>query len=269
MWIVPLHERLHPEQWTAWQGIQHAALELLRDGDLDDPWLFHGTAAIQAGWVLRNGFEPQHLFGAMGHGLPLEEGVYWGHPAIAAHFAERAADTDNLPAIFAARASDVARSTPDGLLHPDYFAAAEQGCPRSYPDGLRYDSPELPSYRLGTAGDCSRLPPNENGGIVPETWQQSLAAAGAVTAPDGRHVPHLALLCIPGHLPHHPDAAHRRIRRLAETHPLLRQARHGGQLPPGMEHSLDPRDTRGARALPHHGDLRDMSRQPTQSLSTG
>ena len=246
MLIVPLRDRLSPDQWAAWNGIMRAALDLVRDGDPADPWLFHGTTAIQAGWVLRDGFSPSQLTGSAGMGFPSAEGVHWGHPSVASSFAGKWADSDNPPLLFAARASSVAASTPDGILRPDVFACSDCGCPRSYPDGLDHGHPDVPDYVLGAAGSLDGLEETEAGGLDVRDWQQSLACSGALTAPGGRHVPYLIMMAIPPDLPCHPDAAGRRSGRLAAKPPEW-QRRYGAFVPPGMEASLDPRDADGAR----------------------
>ena len=248
VFVTPLRDRIGREQREAWNVIQRAAFDLVRDGDPGDPWLFHGTCAISAGWILRDGFRPMHLHGAAGRGFPCGEGVYWGHPAVAASFAERWADSDNLPLLFAARSSAVAFSTPDGRIRPDYFACTDAGCPRAYPDGMDFGDPGIPGYDLGPAASLHGLAPAGEGGLAVGNWRQSLALSGAVTAPGGRHVPEFAMLAVSPELPCHPDAGRSRAMRLAERPEEWRRA-YGDFVPPGMERSVDPRSADGARAV--------------------
>ena len=249
MWVPPLKEQLGPDLWHAWDTLKQQAFDLLgTDQDSEDPWLFHGTNAIRAGNILKDGFTPATLFSA-NRTFPTTYGVYWGHPAIAASFAERFAAADNPPVIFAARASVVAMSTPDGVLRPDNFACEASGCPRSYPDGLDHESAAVPAYRMDAVAELAGLPPTEDGGRIVRTWQQSLCLSGAITAPDGRHVPELVLFAARDDVTLTSDATKLRGNRLRPLSGMPDRLAKLDLIAPGMELSIDPRMAVGARAV--------------------
>ena len=242
MFLRPTKDIIGQGPWHSWQASLRSAYAALGH-ETDDPILFHGTNAVSAGWILRDGFTPQHLFSMPCDRAPCMEGVYWGHPSVAAAFAVTHIRADSMPVLLAARASDVAASTPDGILRPDWFACMDAGCPRVWPDGMDWDSE-------GTHPYFPMLSDRPYDDVEPTGWQQSLAWSGCVTAPDGRHVPNLVLL-----LPECEWTADARLSRalVSSDAPIPWGRRFGQELPPGMESSMNPRATCGARTVP--GDL--------------
>lgn len=154
MFFLPPITSEQDRHWQAFLDRMRAIEMAERDGA--DPWLFHGTSAIRAAWIRREGFRPSSLLiqadeNPARPGDPLAaQGVNWGTLNVAAWAAGRAAANDDPPAILAARLSALARA---GALVPDHYALGT-GCTggrgiyddRPYPDG---EPPADPDWREG------------------------------------------------------------------------------------------------------------------------
>lgn len=75
--------------------------------EASDPWVFHGTSALKAAWIRREGFR----------GL-CADGVFWGRAAVATYFARNNSidHADDRPVVIACRLSKVLAS---GKAGPD------------------------------------------------------------------------------------------------------------------------------------------------------
>ncbi len=142
-------------RWDAFVGRMRVIEAEERDGE--DPWLFHGTSAIRAAWIRREGFRPTFLLVQPEHRPRPDEpmganGVNWGTVNVAAWAADRASANDDPPVMLAARLSDLRRA---GILAPDHFAI-QNGCSggrgayddRRCPEG---EPPVDPGWREGLA----------------------------------------------------------------------------------------------------------------------
>jgi hypothetical protein len=161
-----------PEQQERWDAFTDGLRALERETrDSEDPWLFHGTGAIAAAWIRREGFRPSNLQ-VRPEGEPgtpdataYLKGVNWGSVNVACWAALKSSRSDDPPVILAARLSDLRRA---GTLVPDH-AAWETGCSASRGpyDDRRPSQGDLPSH---------------------PDWKQSLAIAGAIGVEGCRRV---------------------------------------------------------------------------------
>lgn len=168
-------DNLTPAQRQAWDTYLDGLRALEESArETDDPWLFHGTSAINAAWIEREGFKPS-LIRVYPEGAaidpenpPPSEGVHWGTVNVAQWAAERASRySDDPPVILAARLSDLRAA---GDLMPDY-QALEEGCSHGG-SGRPYDN-----------WDCA-----DEGQSATYDWKRSLAVSGCVAVTGAAHI---------------------------------------------------------------------------------
>lgn len=203
-------DNLTPEQKSRW----NAGLDDLRRveeeaRESDDPWYFHGTSAIAAAWIRRDGFKPTHLLvrpeeaprdPVRPHGA---DGVNWGTVNVAQWAAERKGQPDDPPVLLAARLSSLRRA---GRLVPDHFAWENSCCHGG--SGRPYDACEWPE-------PWSEEP----------DWRESVLVTGAFGVVGCARVDGLVLHAPLRDVGVHPDWEARRAERMAGAAWLIRPPR--------------------------------------------
>ena len=205
MLVTPLNVLLTKPQKQHWDDLL-AHWRAVEATESEDPWVFHGTSCLRAGWIERDGFDPSHI----GEAGP---GVHWGSVNIAECFALRHIRYDDPPALLAARLSDVLAS---GIAVPD-MAAVEQpmGEPFAVPFREWIEGTEITS------------------------WNDTYELLGAFGILGGRHVANLRVLALPN-FPLHPEAVEARIERLDDLAKGGFLADITVAVPPGLEYPDHP-----------------------------